>query len=107
MIKFTVYENKAGEIVGFDCSGHARYAEEGHDIICAAVSVLIINTINAIEKFTEDAFKADQDEKKGIWLRVENPGEKSTLLLNSLVLGMEGIIKDNDGEYIKIIFKEA
>ena len=96
MIKFTVYENKAGEIVGFDCSGHARYAEEGHDIICAAVSVLIINT-----------FKADQDEKKGIWLRVENPGEKSTLLLNSLVLGMEGIIKDNDGEYIKIIFKEV
>ena len=28
--------------------------EEGQDIVCAAVSVLVINTVNAIEQFTDD-----------------------------------------------------
>ena len=36
--------------------GHAGYAEPGQDIVCAAVSALVINTINAIEAFTEDDF---------------------------------------------------
>ena len=48
-----------GEYVGFSSKGHAGYAEEGYDIICAAVSVLTVNTINSIEKFTDDAFKAE------------------------------------------------
>ena len=34
--------------------GHAGYAEEGYDIICAAVSALTVNTINSIEQFTEE-----------------------------------------------------
>ena len=37
-----------GEYVGFSSKGHAGYADEGYDIICAAVSVLTVNTINSI-----------------------------------------------------------
>lgn len=35
MIQVMLYGNK-----GFDVSGHAGYAEVGHDIVCAAISVL-------------------------------------------------------------------
>lgn len=107
MITFKVLKKTTGEIVGFDCTGHAGYAKAGYDIFCAAVSTLVINTVNSIDEFTDDDFKVDSDEDKGIFLRVDNPGDKTTLLLNSLVLGVEGIRRDNDGEYIEIVTEEV
>ena len=38
------------EIVGFQTEGHAGYADAGSDIVCAAISVLVINTINKTAK---------------------------------------------------------
>ena len=38
-----------GQITGFKSSGHADYAEEGSDIVCAAVSALTTCCINALE----------------------------------------------------------
>lgn len=35
-VKFTL--NEKGEIICFSLSGHSGYAEEGSDIICAAIS---------------------------------------------------------------------
>ena len=107
MITFKVLKKTTGEIVGFDCTGHAGFAEAGYDIFCAAVSTLVINTVNSIDEFTDDDFKVDSDEDKGIFLRVDNPGKETTLLLNSLVLGVEGIRRDNDGEYIEIVTEEV
>ena len=37
-----------------------------HDIICAAVSALAVNTINAIEQFTEDPFEVEEAEDGGL-----------------------------------------
>ena len=53
MIKITVY-SRQDQSTGFRSEGHAGYAEEGYDIICAAVSVLSVNLVNSIEEFTED-----------------------------------------------------
>ena len=53
MIKITVY-SRQDQYTGFRSEGHAGYAEEGYDIICAAVSVLSVNLVNSIEEFTED-----------------------------------------------------
>ncbi len=107
MITFKVYKKNNGKIVGFDCTGHAGYAESGYDIFCAAVSALVINTINSIDELTDDEFQADSDEKKGIFLRVDEPGDATTLLLKSLVIGVEGIKNDNEGEYIEIVYEEV
>ena len=54
MIHVTIFQNKYKECVGFQTEGHAEYADPGQDIVCAAASILVINTINAIEEFTED-----------------------------------------------------
>ena len=58
MIHVTVYQNAAKmNISVFRHEGHAGYAPEGQDIVCAAASVLMINTMNAIEAvYTDDAF---------------------------------------------------
>ena len=54
---------KNGSYVEFISKGHAGYAEAGQDIVCAAVSALIITTVNSLEKFTDDKF--DVQEKDG------------------------------------------
>ena len=43
----------------FLSKGHAGYAEEGQDIVCAAVSALIITTVNSLEEFTEEQIEAE------------------------------------------------
>ena len=48
MICITVTESD-GEYISVESNGHAGYAEEGQDIICAAVSALIVNTVNSVE----------------------------------------------------------
>ena len=55
MTKITIFRNHDGEYLGFDCLGHAGYADEGEDIVCAGISALVINTINSIGLFTENA----------------------------------------------------
>ncbi len=87
--------------------GHAGFAQSGYDIFCAAVSALVINTVNSIDELTDDEISVESDEDRGIFLRVDKPGDATTLLLKSLLLGVEGIKNDNDGEYIEIEFEEV
>ena len=56
MITITV-KKRNGNYLEFVSKGHAGYAEEGQDIVCAAVSVLVINTVNSLETFTDDQSK--------------------------------------------------
>ncbi|MGI6094314.1 MAG: ribosomal-processing cysteine protease Prp [Lachnospiraceae bacterium] len=106
MITITVYQTEEN-YTGFLSKGHAEYAEEGSDIICAGVSALTVNTINSIEAFTEDDFSVEQDDG---YIRFQLKGKASTasyLFMKSLVLGLE-TIRDNYGnEYIELIFKEV
>ena len=39
---------KETEQASIEVKGHAGYAKRGEDIVCAAISVLTINTINSI-----------------------------------------------------------
>ena len=45
------------DTAGIKVTGHAGYAEEGKDIVCAAVSVLAQNLIQSIEALTGDEIK--------------------------------------------------
>lgn len=97
------------EIVGFQTEGHAGYADAGSDIVCAAISVLVINTINSVEQFTDSDCTVTQDEENaGIYFRVnssKNPKELQ-VLLQSLVLGLSGVAEGN-ADYLSITFKEV
>ncbi len=104
MIKVSIYKNTNNMITGFKVLGHANYAEHGSDVVCAAVSVLVINTINSIDKFTSDTFDVQEDEDKGLieFYMVDSVSNEGNLLLNSLALGLQGIEDEYEGKYIKI-----
>ena len=106
MTAVTIYK-RSGQYTGFSIEGHAGYGEEGEDIVCAAVSVLSLNTLNAIEAFTEDQFSGE--EKDG-FLSCSFPealSEKAVLLLDSMVLGLTDIERSYGKSYIRIAFKEV
>ena len=107
MIRVTVYNNR-GTYNKITVSGHAGYAEEGEDIVCAAVSALVINTANSLERFTGENISVDENGKKGsIEIRFNAvPGKEGKLLMDSLVYGLEDI-KEGSADYIDICYKEG
>ena len=108
MIRVTIYQNSEQKISGFAMQGHAGYAESGSDIVCAAASVLAQNAVNSIEQFTEDTFTVEVNEDLGeLHFEIDAGYSAETeLLLNSLILGLQGI-EEEYMEYIDVIFEEV
>lgn len=104
MIRVVKLRDEQGTLCGFCCSGHSGYAESGSDIICSAVSALVINTMNSIEAFTDDACSCRQEPESGtIEFRiVSRPCRESLLLLDSLFLGLQGIEEGYGKRYLTI-----
>ncbi len=107
MVRITFFQNQEQHLTGFDCQGHAEYADE-NDIVCAAVSALVITCINSIETLTEDRFSCESAQEDGrIVFRMQGDcGSGSQLLLRSLALGLEEM-EGNYGEFIDLIFEEV
>lgn len=108
MINIKVFTNNE-YIKGFELSGHAGYSENGNDIVCAAVSVLTINTINSIENFTDDLYECSEDEQLGCisFQVLEKTSNEANILLNSMILGLESIRDEYGSDYITLVFEEV
>ena len=93
---------------GIRVEGHSGYAEAGYDIVCAGISVLVINFINSVDAFTEDKFILNEDEDKGlIEFKFENkPSDDARLLFKSLIMGLEDLEKENK-DFISLDYKEV
>ena len=109
MIKAEIFRNADFVICGFRITGHAGYADEGDDIICSAVSMLVINTINCIEAFTTEKFDYSADNENGGYIDFSLPDIKKggknhdvELLLETMLYGLNNIEKEYS-QYIKII----
>ena len=110
MIKITVYQNDKHEYAGFRTKGHAGFAPAGEDIVCAAVSVLVINTINAIETLTADEASVASEEESGeINFRFHRtPSKEAALLFSAMVLGLKNMTEDKEyRKYIDLRFREV
>lgn len=110
MIRITIYMNEHHAYTGFDVSGHAEFSDPGKDVVCAAVSMLVINTMNALEAYTEDETSHVSDEEEGtIEFRFRRrPSHDADLLINTMILGLESLEENSEYEpYIDIIFKEV
>ena len=104
MINVSIFKNAENLITGFKLSGHADYSEYGSDIVCAAVSALVINTINSIDHFTSDKFSLKQDENKGFieFHVISEISGNTNLLLSSLALGLQGVAEEYTDKYIRL-----
>lgn len=113
MIDIRFYRNNKKEIFKFKVSGHSGFAEEGRDIVCSAVTVLVLNTVNSIEAFTDDKFIVTADENAGGFLEFLSPEIKigkechdTSLLLNAMAKGIYDIKKEYT-DYLSITDEEV
>ena len=48
-----------GKYIGFEAKGHSGFGFKGKDIVCSAISVLTINTINALTEINHEDVLVD------------------------------------------------
>ncbi len=112
MIHVNVLTDSEHQYVGVELMGHAGFADspaEGQNLVCAAVSALVLNMANSVEHFTDDLFEASQDEEAGgfSYRFTSAVSSESKLLMNSLVFGLLNIEEEYGEPYIKICLKEV
>ncbi|MCL1843465.1 MAG: ribosomal-processing cysteine protease Prp [Defluviitaleaceae bacterium] len=86
MIKAEINRDSSGNIKGFTVENHGR------DVVCAGVSMLVLNTVNSIEALTEDEYTCDFNDDGGfLSFRLKNPETRTPgtgILLDAMSLGL-------------------
>lgn len=82
--------------MGFECSGHTGYGEQGSDIVCAAISTLTLTCILGLKKVQKQDVDVRRDDKKGylkIVLKTNDLKkiEQSQVLFETMLLGLKEI----------------
>ena len=100
---------ESNRIIAFTCNGHAGYANASEDIVCAAISMLVINTINSIEVLTNTVPIVEADQKSGyIHCSFEDDvTDDAALLLEAMLLGLSQIKEQYGTKYIDVKIKEV
>lgn len=94
--------------LGYELSGHAGYAAEGEDIVCAAVSVLAINTENALDVLTDNSITSTTNDDGYMKVMFDEPLDSAgRLLMNAFTLGIDNILDSYGKAYIHITFEEV
>ncbi len=106
MIDVKLFKNSNNDIYSFIIVNH------GDSFVCAGVSMLALNTINALDAFTDAVYDLEVDEIDGGFLKIDFPEIKEgkvdrdvALLLNTLELGLDGTLEQYP-EHI-LIYKEV
>ena len=99
---------------GFTCMGHAGYAKRRlfgaePDILCAAISALVISTMNSLEELAGEKLLVSQNEETGfIKCDFTEPlHENSVILMDSMVLSLQNLSKEYGEKYLQVNFEEV
>lgn len=111
MTRCTLYVDSASRIIGYALKGHSGYAEEGSDIVCAAVSALAITTENALCRLVRlsPAERGGEDGFLEVMLPQQMTDAQShdaQLLLSALRIGLESIAQDYP-DYVRLTVRKV
>ena len=74
-------------------TGHARYAQQGKDIVCAAVSSIVTTTINNVIALEDDTIKYDTKEGN-VFITVLRNSKVTDKLLNVMLNMLKELATD-------------
>lgn len=110
MTTVVIRKDREGSYRGFTCMGHAEYAKPGKpDVLCAAVSVLVIGTVNSLTELAGEQVSVREDEASG-FLGCEFRDilqEKSSFLMDSMVFSLENLSREYGRKYLQVRFEEV
>lgn len=99
MIQIEVRYDNSKEFIYLSMIGHADSAPQGHDLVCAATSGIILGGINNLQ----EKFNLKLDEEKGL-LELSRIGEVSShdkIVLETIIKQLQSVARDNP-MYVKI-----
>ena len=96
MIKISI-KKENNKIVAITIKGHSLYDDFGKDIVCSAVSSIVITTVNAIIMIDKDAIK--YEEKPSFQIDIL----KDEDIINKLIINMINLLKELEKDYPKNI----
>lgn len=86
---------------GITIAGHAGYAPQGQDIVCAAISTLTQVFLVSVEELTADNIQYDLSAGNAV-IRYGNLSERATVLLDSFFLGAQ-MLADNYPQHVRLV----
>ena len=110
MTTITICKTADGAYKGFTTFGHAEYAKRGKpDILCSAISALVINAINSMEELYGEKMKVvTRDETGFIKCDFECGLQKeSVIIMDSMVFGLENLSKTYGNKFLQVKFEEV
>lgn len=92
---------------GFNNKKFGRHDE--YDILCASISVLVINTLNSLEELGKEKLIVVSNENDGfIKCDIQDAlQEKSSFLLDAMVYGLEQLSKQYGKKYLQVKYEEV
>ncbi len=111
MITARIDRNSRGAVSGFEITGHAEYAEEGSDIICAAVSAIAYTAAGYFQEKKIGGGPPEYSEQDGFMkfraprIGADRPEERAAAdaVLEAAAIGLKQIELSYGTEYIKVI----
>ena len=100
MIRISIRYTSTGEFISLVSKGHADSAPYGEDLICAAVSGILLGGLNALKGKN---FTLKSDENKGI-IELCNVGkmdEHDIIVIETIIAQLQSVSRDNP-KYLKI-----
>lgn len=98
MITITMHRDKEYRYTGFTISGHADYAEEGSDIVCAAVSALSQTALLGLMEYASKDVPYEVNEGF-LSVTVPKPSDASEIILGTMARGLQEMVRQY-GEYV-------
>ena len=114
MTTITIRKDENNAYRGFICMGHAEYAKKHiffrePDILCSAISVLVIGTINSLEELAGEKLTVSTNEETG-FIKCDFESElqeKSVFLMDSMVFSLENLSREYGEQYLQVKFEEV
>ncbi|HEY4544117.1 MAG TPA: ribosomal-processing cysteine protease Prp [Tissierellaceae bacterium] len=108
-----VLKTRDKNLLGFEVSGHAQYDQSGKDIVCSAVSVLTINSINTLEEVLNLKNEIKYSEKENlITLDINTKSldelklHDTQVVLRGFELGITSILREYQ-EFVELYYREV
>ena len=106
MTRITLFRSRS-HAIGFEAEGHTGYAEEGSDIVCAAISVLTQGAVIGLKEVIGLEIALDIADGYMLPKKISAAQQHDAeLILNTMAASIASLAETN-GDYIKLTDREV
>lgn len=99
------FVKKEEHYISVAVSGHAYANKPGHDLVCAAVSAIMVGALNAFAEMVKGEKTLVMNDKPQVLIQVSEADQKSDQLFEFLHYQLK-TLEESEGQYLRINEKE-